>query len=863
MDNLDLFNIDNGEEKAEGKTSLEFEISEQAPAESEPEVEAVAVSTSPEEPVSVDTISAAQNDKTGPQDEFVLPDSFEASEGNPNYLETPSGIKPTYIPRFTEVSDTYRMQNDPRPRPKNDTHTVRVADTEASSADLDPTTERLEDKEVEKIVVAPSPIRTSEPTDETLTVLKFSTPSYEDDLALQSVAESDDGSAGTDNAEEGAKLPVEEAVSDEAPAEDAESAVLDSESGVGSDEEKPKNTTIPDPDASFQVVEFTSPKIGEEEEPLGASDTDKKDRAASHFEFTAPIQRESVKDRFLDTLMSIKVRLAGALILLFVMVAVDCLNYFGVNLLSYVGLGNLPIARAVIDMQFSICIFLFTVPEAVGAFKMLLKGKLTPELVNVLSLAVIILNDLAVVAQGAVNYVTFGVLFGLQCVITIIAFYHRTESNFASFKLVSRNVAKNVIDRRLTRDLQRENLALDGAIDEYNSKTARMFRTVFVSNFFKRTAISCENFVNVSIMAAISAGLALVTGLVSFFLDGYSLVSGTQSFTAVFMLAYPIFSILNHKLPLKYVGRSAAVEESAFVGESSVLEAADVDVFTYEDTEIFGIEDVSIRKVHLYGKAYNTPKAMKQMYALFSVVGGPLDFVFSSALDRKCSPAEDIVIEDNGIRGVMDGHVISAGTEEYMIANGIAIPEDDYRTNTSSSDSTKVMYGAEDGEVYVKFFIRYSFSEEFTMLLPELKDKKIVPLIYTRDPNITNDLLKVLTLGEDVMRVMKKYVPRISEEKTYRRIDSGIITHGNKDNAINAVLLAKKYAAFQRSLETTELIAMISGATLAVVLSIGGMLTVPATLLSLWQIVWCAVLHVRSKIAFQCRQNAEDGIDAE
>ena len=144
------------------------------------------------------------------------------------------------------------------------------------------------------------------------------------------------------------------------------------------------------------------------------------------------------------------------------------------------------------------------------------------------------------------------------------------------------------------------------------------------------------------------------------------------------------------------------------------------------------------------------------------------------------------------------------------------------------------------------------------MLLPDLKEKKIVPLIYTRDPNITCDLLKVLTLGEDIIRVMKKYVPRTSEEKTYRRIDSGIVTHGDKNNAINMVLLAKKYSQFQSSLAATELISMIVGAVLAVVLAIGDMFVLPATMLALWQVIWCAVLYIRSKIAFQRRQEREE-----
>ena len=144
------------------------------------------------------------------------------------------------------------------------------------------------------------------------------------------------------------------------------------------------------------------------------------------------------------------------------------------------------------------------------------------------------------------------------------------------------------------------------------------------------------------------------------------------------------------------------------------------------------------------------------------------------------------------------------------------------------------------------------------MLLPYLKEKKIVPLIYTRDPNITVELLRVLTLGEDIIRVMKKYVPRTTEEKTYRRINSGIVTHGDKNSAINMLLLAKKYRAFQLSLSATELISMIVGATLAVVLALGGMFDLPASLLALWQIVWCGVLHIRSKLTFQQKREKLD-----
>ena len=849
LDNLDFLKLDSSPEEnnetAEPKTSLEFEISEEAPKEERGPVFTVDADIIPKRPeIKVEVVSSHKEEKIEqPKEEFTIPDTFEINEkyNTQSFVETPAAIRPTYLPRFTEVSDTYRMQDDPRPRPKPEPKKDVKDEKDVPTAELDPTAEGVEEKEVERVVVTSTVIRNPEPTDETLTVLKFSTPVEPEPEEEPEVV-----------------IPEPEPVSEPEPeVVEIPEPAPEPEIVENPEPEKPKNMTIPDPDATFSVVDFAPREISATEEPLGASEPDRKQKG-SHSEFNSPIQRDAIKDRFLDTLMSIKVRLVGAAVLLLALIAMDCLSYFGVNVFEWAGFGSVASARAIVDMQFSVCIFLFALPEMLRSFKLLFKGKFTPELVNVVSLAVIIANDLILAANKATNYLTFGVLFGIQSFVTILASYSKTESDFTSFKLVSRNVAKNVLDKRLTRELPRENIALDGAVDEYNSKTARMFRTVFVSNFFSRSSRTCENFVNAAMMIGISFGLSLVTGLVSFFLDSYSVVSGVQSLSMVFMLSFPVFAILTHKLPFKHATARAAAEESAFVGESSIYEGADVDVFTYEDTEIFGIEDVSLRKVHLYGKAYNTPKAMKQMYALFSVVGGPLDFVFSSALDRKCPPASDIIIEDNGVSGMMEGHRICAGTEEYMLSHGISIPEDDYRTNPSANDSTKVMYGAEDGEVYVKFFIRYSFSEEFTMLLPDLKEKKIIPLIYTRDPNITTDLLKVLTLGEDIIRVMKKYVPRISEEKTYRHIDSGIVTHGNKDNAINMVLLAKKYAVFQNSLSATELISMVVGAVLAAVLAFGDMFILPATLLALWQVVWCAVLYVRSKLTFQRRKERED-----
>ena len=840
-------------------TALEFEIAENGGEESDTELKNEDNSPVPENVSDTSSVNEEEGEeKDDPmKEEFLIPDKYQTDNrySTQSFLETPTLVRPTYLPRFTEVSDTYRMQDDPRPRPEAQKPTTVVSDgSDAIVASIDdPTSEGVEDREINKVVVTSGAPISKDLTDESMTVLKFSTPidlEKEAQLAEDetSEAEIDEQIDETEETIVQIDVPVAEEP-DEIPGENTVEAEIP---------EEEKSLTLPDPDTEYSVVSFSS-EAEELEfvEPLGSNEAATKEQNGA--EFTSPAQRDSIKDRFLDSLMSIKVRLVCAAILLALTVSVDCFKFFGVNLFEAIGFGTSPSVAAYVEMQFAICMFLFAIPEVFGACKRLLKKNCNPEIFILAGLPVIVGNDLIMALNGATSYMTFTVLYGMQCLIAIWGSYTKLDADFTAFKNVSKNTGKNVMEKRLTRDLPKENLALDGVVDEYNSKTARMFRTVFVSGFFKRSSVSCENSSNVLTMLGVSAGISLVTGLVSFFLNGYSVVSLSQSFAVVFMLALPVCSLLTHKLPYKHSSSKVLKDdEGAFIGESSIYESADVDVVTYEDTEVFGIEDVKIKKMHLYGKMYNTPKAMKQMYSLFSVVGGPLDYVFSSSLDRKCPSATDIVIEDDGVSGMMEGHRVYAGTEEYMIRHGITIPADDYRTNTSASASSKIMYGAEDNEVYVKFFIRYSFSEEFTMILPELKENKIIPLIYTRDPNITGELVKMLTLGEDIIRVMKKYIPRTTEERTYRHVDSGLVTYGDKTNAINMVLLAKKYVSLQSGFAVAELVALLLGATFGVVLSLANIFTVPETALAMWQVVWCLAFFIRSKLSLNGRSHKND-----
>ena len=749
----------------------------------------------------------------------VMPNVFDVVDTHES-SSSPSGVRTTYLPRFTDVSDNYHIRSSGAASYLNASATDNVY--------VDPTAEIGEDAGIERVVVSPGAGNKPEHSDESITVFKFDT------------EEQNEAPIEKKEAAHAEKAPTEppSPVSEPAPEQNIEPEPI------------PKKKTLKD------ASEYDIPDPEEYMLPQGYSDDDDTPDVqvtgpkVKH-EFISPIQRDNFKDKFLDTLMAVRVRFIAVILIFLAMSAVEILGLLNIGALELIGVHVSPAGYSVIDLAFVICISVLVLPEIVHAACALARGRVLPELALIPSIVALLAYTFIVYKSRSVEYLCFGMLYGIQALAAILATLYRVKGDYSAFKLCAKSSVKSVLIKKLTRELPRENIALDGVVDEYKSKTARMFRTGFVSDFYSNSSKTVENTKNNILIIAASLAAALVTSIVSYFIFGKSLLYAAQSFLVVYLVSTPAFSILSHKLPYKQASVVAGKEGNAFVGEGAIYEGADIDVIAYEDTEIFGAEDVSIRKVHLYGKVYNTAKAMEQMYSLFSVVGGPLNAVFTAALARRSDSATDVVVESDGICGMLSGHRICAGTEEYMRRNGISIPDDGYRTGSSTTDSTRIMYGAEDGAVYVKFHIRYSFSEEFTMLLPFLKEQKIIPLIYTRDPNISNELLKILTLGDDAMRVMRRGRPASLETKTYRHLSSPLVTLGNKENAINMLLLSRRYTAFQSTLAVTELISTAVGAALAVLLSLGGMISAASGIvcgLSLWQIGWCVVLYVRSRM---------------
>ena len=769
--------------------------------------------------------------------------------------QTPSVTRRSvYVPRFTEASEKYRKFIDPRTKAQSKERvSAKVEATTASNIrvetfrKVDPTAELEEVAENQVVVNVTNP----EPPLEAINVFKFSgqpdAPVFEEPEILF-----DEEEAVAEEREQIEALitptpdpePLEE-VTEEEPA--AEEELPDEQPAS-----EPEKTELPDPGEEVYIEDLMDSQSDDKDDlsaPACISPDESGDSKKKSSEFTHQSQRDSFKDRFLDSLMALKIRMGAVGVFAALILVFEMLVFSGAITSNVFHASNFFGTAAVFDLLAVSCVFVLTLPETVRAVKNLAEGKVVAEIFLPLSFVVLLAYLIALILVPTLSYALFGFIFAVIALVSVFASYYRLSADFIAFKVISQNTEKKILDKKMTRDLPKENLALDGLVDEYRSQTSRIFRVAFITDFFARTSEPAGKRQHVLSMLAISSGAALVSATICFFVPG-GIVSALAAFALVFLLGCPTFAILSHKIPYFDSQNAALVEDSTVVGEKSYFDFSEVDVIAFEDTEIFGTEDVNLKRFMLYGERDNIEKAMRQMYSLFTVVGGPLYKIFASALDNRVrhAPAESPEIEEDGISGVLSGHRIYAGTEEYMRRHGIALPQSS--GSDVSVDTTKVMYAAEDGEVYAKFYIRYSFTEEFTMLLPALKKEGIVPLIYTSDPNLSNELLKTLSAGADCMRVVKRLEPKPDADKIYRRASASVVTYGDKINAINTILLTRKYKNFSDKLAIAELYSMSIGSAVAAVASLLFATAIPSLAFGLWHVLSCVVLRIVSKRVF-------------
>ena len=801
--------------------------------------------------------------------EFLIPTTFRVDEkyNTPSVVEERRTMYATYVPKFTDASENYRMAGETQPKKETEATEAEVeptAEAEESVA-IDPTAET--EVETEGAVIVDVAGASAEVEEAVLNVSKPAAPEPAPQAEPMRTVEDE-------KAEIESLLFTQAAAKQEKPAESEASAIFEAPM-ISEMPVLPEVPALPEEPVASAVEPAATPSVTPQEsaeQPYAMPDPDEgkvrildypeeltnvsvpaeidvaplpaQGKLFSQKEYVNVGQKLAFKDMFLDRLNSVKVRLSIALILTLVLCALENMHLLGLDALSLLGFRSYPFVLAFLDIQFVGCLLFLSAPEILRGVRALTKGLFHSELFIPVAFLLQILHTVAVMTVQGSSGRLYGFVFGIFAVATIFGSYLRHHAAFLTFRHVGGGEEKFAVEKRTTRTLEKEKFALDGAVDEYKSKTARVVRASFIADFFARERKSAENTRHNLKLLLISLGVSLVAAIVMFFL-GDGMISAATTLTVTFYLCMPAALLLAHRLPYYLSVRKASMAGGGVIGETSHYDYAGVDVVSFKDTEIFRKGDVALKHIILYDAAKEFTAVVEQMSSLFSVIGGPLDVLFSETLVKKCPPADEAILEENGIFGRIGDAVLHVGNAKYMISKGIALPKE--KDNRESVDeSTVVMYAAENGRIYAKFYLQYRLSPEYKSLLSSFADEKIVSLVYTSDYNLTLDLLRYLAGGRDLIRVIRDSSVSQNDE-LQERVSVGLVSSKNKMSAFSLLLLCRRYVEMQKNLMSAFWFTLGAGAFLGAMLAVFNLIALPSLVYGLLEVVLVGAMAIYVK----------------
>ncbi len=760
-------------------------------------------------------------DKPAGAEEFSLPSSFVVDEKyNTPILEERRTLYSTYVPKFTDASENYRMANEPRPQKKI-----------PRPLSVDPTAE--EEKETEGAVIVDMGGMT---LDGDVAINTFKP------VAQEVPAQAPERTLEHEKAEietllTPSSLPDTDAVaSEQATVEsDVEREPVSPDPLTLSDDARESDAyAIPDPEeGTLRILDYPE-DIGESILPEKAEPATGLSRVFGSKEYINAGQKMAFKDMFLDRLNSVAVRLFASVLLTLILCFVENVHLLGVDALEFLGFSGFPIALVLLDMQIVVCLLLLAAPEIMRGARALTKGLFHSELFLPIAFLLHMVHTFTVIFTAPAVESLYGFVFGLLVIATIAASYLRHRAAFITFNHVGGREEKIAVDKKLTRLLDTEKFALDGAVDEYKSKVAQVTRATFIADFFARERKSAESTRANLKYLLLSLGISFTAAVVMFFI-GDGMRDGAATLAVTFYLSAPAVIFLSHRLPYYLSARIASSEGGGVIGETSHYDYAGVDVICFKDTEIFEKGDVALKHIILYDASKEFTTVVEQMSSLFSVIGGPLDVLFSSTLVKKSPSADEAHLEEGGIYGRIADAVFHVGDESYIQSKGIALPRE--KDNRESVDAaTKVMYAAENGRVYAKFYLQYKLSSAYSQILETFAEERIVSLVYTKDPNVTGALMRHLAADRDLIRVIRNEEMPVCEQ-ILEKASVGLVSTVDKSSAISLLLLCRRYVHVQKNLAGGLLLVLGSGAFLGVMFSIFGLLgALPSIVYGVWQI---------------------------
>lgn len=381
------------------------------------------------------------------------------------------------------------------------------------------------------------------------------------------------------------------------------------------------------------------------------------------------------------------------------------------------------------------------------------------------------------------------------------------------------------------------------AFEQYldtDSEIVTVLKSDFVEGFFKKikripNAAGCS-FKRICVFASISAVIGIIAGIIK-----GNAYAGISAFATAILTSLPVNSLLVTAFPFFKMSAKASDTQTAFLGEAVCDVYDDMNVISFDDTEVFPPKGVKVSSIKMY-ENHRIDKVILYMAKIFEKVRGPLSYVFENSVhdaDENMGEAQIIGFYKGGIKAEIDGKTVLVGRDDFMLINELVPIEDNIDEGFKDSLGS-IMYMAVDGTLAAKLYIKYSINNEFENILRSFYDAGICVAVKTLDPCVTTELVEAFLEGENYpFAVINKGGDGIPESSVEEKTNSAVISLSGIHSFLKGFIMADKLRNIYRINSAFGLASAVVGILFGALSITGFAGEVGTAFMLVYQLIWC------------------------
>ena len=224
----------------------------------------------------------------------------------------------------------------------------------------------------------------------------------------------------------------------------------------------------------------------------------------------------------------------------------------------------------------------------------------------------------------------------------------------------------------------------------------------------------------------------------------HGLYDSVAAFAVVCCAGAPAMYEMCQALPLVRASRRLSRRHAMIAGYRAVRELQDCELAVVDAGMLFPPDAAVIQGIKPFSGA-RIEESILDAASIVNAADGPLARAFRELIRDTDSvplrvPDEIVYKEEQGIRAVLGGRKVVAGSRELLRSCGIAAPPREFEAKYLAQGSD-LFYLAEDGRLTAMFIVAYNASPEVRSAYRRLCRAGVTLLVRTSDPNVSPALI--------------------------------------------------------------------------------------------------------------------------